>query len=159
MRPNIDKYILNELIRWNMLESNNFSHWNKIHLTKLTFFLCSLDKNLMSYFSFQAYPLGFIDLEQLKYLESDTFVQYQNYGLNFIPKIEEFKIDDKLKEIVDKAILRLKEINHEIVTYSSLDLVDIATQWESFKNNKKNPDTIIKPSEIFKDSNKIYQLK
>lgn len=134
-------YISHELIRWysekNIPERNDLS---KLKSIKLLFFICACSINeskqssLFDVFNeFHAMPYGPV--------ETDIYNAINNNNLSSI-KIDTGKttiqgsspiLPDKIKSDIDDALLRLKNINYDMVFMRAFDLVEISHRWISWQ--------------------------
>tara|TARA_B100000378_G_C17929338_1_gene372629 strand:- start:182 stop:685 length:504 start_codon:yes stop_codon:yes gene_type:complete len=163
-RLNIEIYILNKLLEWKS-EFPNAQKMNKLNFIKLTFFLCSINPELLKLFNFVAMPLGPIDKELLINIESEKIPQFQKYGMECNEEIVKTEIDNKNKDMIDQSFEELKKINYNLINYSSYDLVELVHQWYSWKENynfaKSNQkyEYPISSFEIINEANKQYMIK
>lgn len=136
------EYLIYKLLDWHFKETGIQDHgFDKLKVFKLLFFVTVVnstrnDKSLLKYFnSFYAYPYGPVEQEIYLNLHELVYYKFEKNQLIPIKTIDnEFlnQVDSNFKEILEKSLNKIRQINSKLVLYNPFKLVDISHQWSSW---------------------------
>ena len=118
-----------------------------LKVLKLLFFISAVNSEKDSentlidlvFNKFWAMPYGHVESEVYDFIKNK---QIENVTLNnsssSILNLENIlKLDMKYKSMIENNIKLLKEINSDLIKYSSIDLVELSHRWYSWQKNYK----------------------
>ncbi len=165
------EYISHKLIEW-YTDENSGSDTNdlsKLKVIKLHFFICAIsskpgNKGLLEYFNnFYAMPFGHVESDIYNEINELETVRLSRDGLTTVGTIQDLGLSPNETQMIDQAILDLKEVNPAIINYKTFDLVDLSHIWESWKTMYSLAQDMHKasmpiPTEMIQEENKIFRL-
>jgi hypothetical protein len=122
-----DKY---DLIKWN-------HDLEIVKIQKLLFFICTKSELLMDIFQFYALPFWASNLITYNYLKDYLKENKSLFDRKILEK-NTIKIDNKIKEEIEKSILLLRKENPNLFNLNYVELIEISQKYLTWKMNKLN---------------------
>lgn len=144
------------------IEKNDLS---TLKILKLFFFIASNSEKLLSFFEFSCMPYGHIEKELYERIKKDVdfgFFKMSNYHTEFIDKEIDFLMSYEINYEIVKSIELIEKSEPNFIYASAFDLVDLNTQWDSYKLcYKKTKGVYVFPcsNEIITKSHKSFYIK
>jgi uncharacterized phage-associated protein len=140
------EYVLYNLVAWYKDAYNSNNETNDISVLKalkLLFFISAVDTTNEStdtllddvFDNFVAMPYGHVESDiysLIKRKRLQDSVSINNKGTTII-SFDPETINENLRERIDGSIDKLKNINFNLIKYSSFDLVDLSHAWYSWQ--------------------------
>ncbi len=167
------EYLIQEFIHWFHAENPNKNaehELNKLKLLKLLFFASAVeaDKNsdgLLGVFNnFYAMPYGHVESDVYNELENLPHFELNKQSIIVQPiSADYFNTIQELIPSLVSSINALKKSNPSLINYSSLELVDLSHEWQSWKTvyslaRKMNKHSLRIPNEMIKSEEKFFNL-
>lgn len=168
------EYFVYQLHKWysevfGNTEKNDLS---TLKVLKLLFFVSAVNTKKESenalidviFNKFSAMPYGHVESEIYDFIKRGQVqnITLTNSSSSIINSQEILKLESDYKSIIDNNIELLKNINFDLIKYSSIDLVELSHRWYSWQKNYKialNKKSFSQniPLEDIKEEIKVYQ--
>jgi len=167
------EYLVSNLVSWHKeVSGKDKNDISVLKSLKLLFFVSAVgaskdsDHTLLdeTFDSFVAMPYGHVESDVYNNIKADNHLNIIVNNRNTVLKSpEKINVSSQDKELIDKSLNCLKEINPNLIKLSSFDLVDLSHNWYSwqfyFKKAKLDgKDSHPIPTKAIKEEEKIFQL-
>lgn len=154
-----------EIVKWySQYNDIRLNDLNTLKLSKLFFFISSLNSELLNYFKFHAMPLGPVDSDLVLFMKLMEFQTIKINHKGLVHYNDKFNYQDNIIVQFKNSIQELDDINPEIINYSAFKLIDLSHKWFSWSSNFEFAKRINKLKypitrlEILNEPNKQYIL-
>ncbi|MGN7986465.1 MULTISPECIES: type II toxin-antitoxin system antitoxin SocA domain-containing protein [Pedobacter] len=138
-------YVVHQLQNWYLENGGNMENndLSKLKITKLLFFTCAASASsdqagLLSHFdNFYALPYGHVESDIQDKMDMSVFFNISKTQLTYKTAGRMYEAENlslEIKEIIDHAIEKLKNINYNLIKLTAFELVDLSHMWQSWKS-------------------------
>lgn len=138
------EYIVIQLKEWNkeVVGNDNMESFTRLKLQKLLFLISSVtaapeNKKVLTIFdNFYAMPYGPVESDIYNAMVNNSF-NTLSFSERFVnikeDKLNNLNINHLDKSYVDEAIIKIKEVNNNLIKYDASILVNITHKWSSWR--------------------------